>query len=148
MTTGSAERGERLRGLGASHVLDRQGAGDGPESYDVVIDIVGGPAMPDFIDRLAPNGRLVIVGAVAGMPPAEFGANLLRTFQQSRSVATFSLDSVPRDALATARAELFSAAATGELTPVVDDVLPLAEAAEAHRRMDAGRVFGRIVLTP
>lgn len=148
VTTGSAERGERLRGLGATHVLDRQGLGDGPEAYDAVIDIVGGPAMPDFIDRLAPNGRLVIVGAVAGMPPADFGAHLLRAFQQSRSVATFSLDSVPRDALATARAELLRAATAGELTPVVDDVLPLAEAAEAHRRMDAGRVFGRIVLTP
>ncbi|MBT1621912.1 zinc-binding dehydrogenase [Curtobacterium flaccumfaciens pv. oortii] len=148
VTTGSAERGERLRGLGATHVLDRQGLGDGPEAYDAVIDIVGGPAMPDFIDRLAPNGRLVIVGAVAGMPPADFGGHLLRAFQQSRSVATFSLDSVPRGALAAARAELFRAAAAGELTPVVDDVLPLAEAAEAHRRMDAGRVFGRIVLTP
>lgn len=148
VTTGSAERGERLRGLGATHVLDRQGLGDGPESYDVVIDIIGGPAMPDFIDRLAPNGRLVIVGAIGGMPPADFGAHLLRAFQQSRSVATFSLDSVPRDALGEARAALFRAAAAGTLTPVVDDVLPLAEASEAHRRMDAGRVFGRIVLTP
>ncbi|PZO56689.1 MAG: NADPH:quinone reductase [Leifsonia xyli] len=148
VTSGSSERGERLRGLGATHVLDRQGLGDGPEAYDAVIDIVGGPAMPDFIDRLAPNGRLVIVGAVAGMPPADFGAHLLGAFQQSRSVATFSLDSVPRGALATARAELFRAAAAGQLTPVVDDVLPLAEAAEAHRRMDAGQVFGRIVLTP
>lgn len=148
VTTGSAERGDRLRGFGAAHVLDRQGTGDGPESYDVVIDVVGGPAMPAFIDRLAPNGRLVLVGAVAGMPPADFGAHLLRGFQQSRSVATFSLDSVPRDALASARTELFRAAAAGTLSPVVDAVLPLADAAEAHRRMDDGEVFGRIVLTP
>jgi NADPH:quinone reductase len=148
VTTSSAERGGRLRGFGATHVLDRQGEGDGPDSYDVVLDIVGGSAMPDFIDRLAPNGRLVLVGAVAGMPPADFGARLLRGFQQSRSVATFSLDSVPRGSLASARTELFREAAAGALTPVVDAVLPLADAAAAHRRMDDGEVFGRIVLRP
>ncbi|WFR65758.1 zinc-binding dehydrogenase [Curtobacterium flaccumfaciens] len=148
VTTDSAARGERLLGLGATHVLDRRGSGDGPESYDVVIDIVGGLDLPDFLDRLAPNGRLVLVGAVAGMPAADFGGRLLTAFQQSRSFATFSLDTVPRDALATARAELFRDAVAGALTPVVDDVLPLADAAEAHRRMDAGAVFGRVVLTP
>jgi NADPH:quinone reductase len=148
VTTGSPARGERLRALGATHLLDRQGQGDGPSSYDLVLDIVGGPAMPDFLDRLAPNGRLVLVGAVAGMPPADFGGRLLAAFQQSRSFATFSLDSVPRDALAAERAELFRSAAAGTLTAVVDDVLPLADAAAAHRRMDDGEVFGRIVLTP
>lgn len=149
VTTGSAVRGERLRALGATHVLDRQGHGDGPGSHDVVIDIAGGPDTGDFVERLAPNGRFVLVGAVAGMPPvADIGARLLGSFQRSWSFATFSLDSVPRDALASARAELFRDAASGALTPVVDAVLPLAEAAEAHRRMDEGTVFGRIVLTP
>jgi NADPH2:quinone reductase len=45
------------------------------------------------------------------------------------------------------RTDQFAAAARGDLRAVVHDVLPLAEAAEAHRRMDAGEVFGRIVLT-
>lgn len=148
VTTGTPARGERLRAFGATHVLDRLGQGDGPSSYDLVLDVVGGAAMPDFLDRLAPNGRFVLVGAVAGMPPADFGGRLLAAFRQSRSFAAFSLDSVPRDALATERAALFRAAAAGSLTPVVDDVLPLARAAEAHRRMDDGEVFGRIVLTP
>jgi NADPH:quinone reductase-like Zn-dependent oxidoreductase len=147
VTTGSPGRGERLRTFGATEVLDRSGdPASGP--FDVVVDIVGGADLPDFLDRLAPNGRLVLVGAVAGMPPADLAGRLLRSFQQSRSFATFSLDSVPRDALAAGRAELFRDAAAGRLTPVVDDVLPLADAAEAHRRMDAGEVFGRIVLTP
>jgi len=150
VTTSSPARGERLRELGATHVLDRSGAGDAtaPAAFDVIVDIVGGEALPLFLDRLAPNGRLVLVGAVAGFPPADFGAHLLRSFQQSRSFATFSLDSVPRDALRTARTELFAAATQGALHPVVEAVLPLDQAAEAHRLMDAGRVFGRIVLTP
>jgi len=150
VTTSSPARGERLRELGATHVLDRSGAGDAtaPAAFDVIVDIVGGEDLPLFLDRLAPNGRLVLVGAVAGFPPADFGAHLLRSFQQSRSFATFSLDSVPRDALRTARTELFAAATQGALHPVVEAVLPLDQAAEAHRLMDAGRVFGRIVLTP
>jgi NADPH2:quinone reductase len=148
VTTSSPERGNRLREYGATHLLDRNGEGDSTASYDVIIDIVGGAALPEFIDRLAPNGRLVVVGIVAGLPPADFGMRLMAAFQQSRSVATFSLDSVPVAAKDAIRAELFAAAARGDLHAVVHEVLPLAEAAEAHRKMDAGTVFGRIVLTP
>jgi NADPH:quinone reductase-like Zn-dependent oxidoreductase len=72
----------------------------------------------------------------------------METFQQSRSIATFSLASVPtpqRDAM---RAENFDAALQGKLHPVVHSVMPLDQAAEAHRQMDDGTVFGRIVLVP
>ncbi|GAA4685033.1 zinc-binding dehydrogenase [Frondihabitans cladoniiphilus] len=155
VTTSSAERGQRLRGFGATVVLDRQGheanpdsPRDAPPPFDVIIDIVGGADLPLFVDRLAPNGRLVVVGVVAGMPPADFGMTLLRTFQQSRSIATFSLDTVPTASRDGYRAQAFAAAARGELHAVVDDVLPLDQAVEAHRRMDAGSVFGRIVLVP
>lgn len=150
VTTSSHERGRRLVELGATHVLDRSGTGeaDAPASFDLIIDIVGGADVPDFIDRLAPNGRLVLVGAVAGMPPADFGMRLVRAFQQSRSVATFSLDTVPTAGRDAARARFFEAAVAGELHPVVHEVLPLERAADAHREMDAGTVFGRIVLVP
>ncbi|RPF20723.1 zinc-binding dehydrogenase [Myceligenerans xiligouense] len=150
VTTSSEKRGERLRELGATHVLDRSGDGgaNAPALYDVIIDVVAGPDTPAFIDRLAPNGRLVLVGAVAGMPPADFGTRLLSGFQQSRSVATFSLDTVPAEPLDTTRAAHFAAAVRGEMHAVVHDVLPLDAAADAHRQMDAGTVFGRIVLVP
>lgn len=46
------------------------------------------------------------------------------------------------------RAARFTAAAHGEPQAVVHDVLPLSQAAGAHRRMDANEVFGRLVLTP
>ena len=114
----------------------------------MIVDIVGGAELPAFLDLLAPNGRLVLLGAVAGMPPADFGTRLLRAFQRSRSFATFSLDSVPVAERDAARIELFEAATRGELHPVVHDVLPLIAAADAHRRMDDGTVIGRIVLTP
>lgn len=148
VTTSSPERGRRLLDLGATHVLDRSGEGDGPAAFDVIIDIVAGDDLPLFIDRLAPNGRLVLVGLVGGPPPADFGTRLMGAFQQSRSFATFSLDTVPVAERDRVRAEQFAATARGDLHAVVHDVLPLEKAAEAHRRMDDGTVFGRIVLTP
>lgn len=150
VTTSSPDRGERLRELGATHVLDRSGRGDSsaPSMVDVIVDVVGGAGVPAFVDRLAPNGRMVVAGMVAGPVPADFGARLLNSFQMSRSFGTFSLDSVADDAKARVRAAQFEAATRGELHAVVHDVLPLDQAAEAHRQMDDGEVFGRIVLTP
>jgi NADPH:quinone reductase-like Zn-dependent oxidoreductase len=185
VTTSSAARGERLRALGATHVLDRDGGnggtggggdtggggtgegggpgggggpGDGgsgasggpdaPAAYDVVVDIVGGPHLPAFFDRLRPNGRLVAVGIVAGPPPADFGMKLMADFRRSLSFATFSSDTVPPADRAAVRAAQFTAATHGTLTSVVHGVLPLADAARAHRAMADGEVFGRVVLTP
>jgi NADPH2:quinone reductase len=157
VTTSSRDRGERLVALGATEVLDRDGNGadgngaDGPgddAAFDVVLDIVGGDGLPSFFDRLAPNGRVVSVGVVGGYPPPEFGMQLMRLFQKSLSFATFSLATVPVPERNRERARLFDSAARGEVVPVIDSVLPLAEAAEAHRRMDEGAVFGRTVLVP
>jgi NADPH:quinone reductase-like Zn-dependent oxidoreductase len=148
VTASSPERGERLRKYGANVILDRSGHPDDAREFDVVIDVVGGEGMPGFLERLAPNGRFVAVGIVAGYPPADFGMALLRSFQKSLSFATFSLNTVPVPDRNRTRAEQFEAAARGDLEAVVHDVLPLAHAPEAHHRMDTGEVFGRIVLVP
>ncbi|SED28731.1 NADPH:quinone reductase [Streptomyces misionensis] len=150
VTTSSAERGERLRRLGATHVLDRSGDGEdgAPAGYDVIIDVVAGADMPSFLDRLNPNGRMVAVGAVAGQPPADFGTKIMTAFRKSLSFAAFSAATVPPADLSAVRSEQFAAAARGEIEAVVHEVLPLDDAVLAHRKMDAGEVFGRIVLTP
>ncbi|WP_327371829.1 zinc-binding dehydrogenase [Streptomyces sp. NBC_01217] len=150
VTTSSGERGERLRRLGATHVLDRSGNGgqDAPAGYDVIIDIVAGDAMPSFFDRLNPNGRMVAVGAVAGQPPADFGTKMLAAFQKSMSFATFSAATVTEADRRAVRSEQFAAASRGELKAVVYEVLPLDQAVLAHQKMEAGEVFGRIVLAP
>jgi NADPH:quinone reductase-like Zn-dependent oxidoreductase len=150
VTTSSAERGKRLRDLGATHVLDRSGQGDpdAPAGYDVIVDIVGGEAMPSFFDLLNPNGRMVAVGVVGGQPPADFGTTLMAQFQKSISFATFSAATIGTADLQAVRREQFEAVARGDLGAVVHEVLPLDQVALAHRKMDSGEVFGRIVLTP
>jgi NADPH:quinone reductase-like Zn-dependent oxidoreductase len=131
-------------------VLDRASAGRGdvPAGYDVIIDVVAGADMPSFFGRLNPNGRMVVVGVVAGYPPADFGMQLLAAFQKSLSFATFSSDTVPAADQRAVRTSQFTAAGRGELDLVVHEVLPLEQAVLAHQKMDAGEVFGRIVLVP
>ncbi|MPY31521.1 zinc-dependent alcohol dehydrogenase family protein [Streptomyces adustus] len=150
VTTSSVDRGTRLRDLGATHVLDRTGEGgpDTPLGFDVVIDVVGGPQLPLFLDKLNPNGRFVAVGVVGGQPPADFGMRLMDAFRKSLSFATFSSDTVPGPDRQSVRSSQFADAAHGDLRTVVHEVLPLDQAALAHHRMDAGEVFGRIVLAP
>jgi NADPH:quinone reductase len=150
VTVSSAERGDRLRQLGATHVLDRTGKGDqdAPAGYDVIIDVVAGQDLPSFFARLNPNGRMVAVGVVAGYPPADFGRELFAAFQRSLSFATFSANTVTDAERRAATAELLAAAGRGELRSVVHEVLPLEQAVLAHQKMDAGQVFGRIVLVP
>ncbi|MFD7598751.1 zinc-dependent alcohol dehydrogenase family protein [Kitasatospora sp. NPDC059812] len=150
VTTSSAERGTRLRDLGATHVLDRSGEGgsDAPSGFDVVIDVVGGPQLSLFLDRLNPNGRYVAVGVVGGQPPADFGMRLMDAFRKSLSFATFSSDTVPGSDRQAVRSSQFDDAAHGDLRTVVHEVLPLDQAVLAHRAMDAGKVFGRVVLAP
>jgi NADPH:quinone reductase-like Zn-dependent oxidoreductase len=150
VTTSSAARGEVLRKLGATHVLDRSGAGDdtAPPAYDVIFDIVAGPDLPSFLGKLRPNGRLVAVGAVAGPPPAELAAALMANFRKSLTFATFSADTVPPAERRTVRTAQFAAAADGQLPLVVHEQLPLDSAVLAHQKMQNGEVVGRIVLAP
>ena len=150
VTTSSAERGDRLRELGATHVLDRAGRGpaDAPAGYAVIIDIIAGPDLPTFFDKLEPNGRMVAVGAMGGWPPVDFGKEMVAGFRKSMSFATFSADTIAMSDRQAVTAELFADAARGELKSVVHETLPLREAVVAHQRMAAGEVFGRVVLTP
>lgn len=150
VTTSSEERGARLRDLGATHVLDRSGEGgsDAPSGFDVVIDVVAGPQLSLFLDRLNPNGRYLAVGVVGGQPPADFGMRLMGAFRRSLSFAVFSADTVPGSDRQAVRSSLFAEAVRGDLRTVVHEMLPLDQAVRAHREMDAGKVFGRIVLVP
>jgi NADPH:quinone reductase-like Zn-dependent oxidoreductase len=73
---------------------------------------------------------------------------MMAAFQKSLSFATFSTDTVPAPDRSSVRISQFAAADRGELQMVVHEVLPLEQAVLAHQKMDAGEVFGRIVLVP
>jgi len=109
------------------------------EGVDVVIDTVGSRVFDAAFDSLAPHGRYAFVGQLFG---EEIKINPARIFFKRAVLA--GVGSVSRAQLA----DVIRLTARGELTPRIGKVMPLAEIAEAHRVVEAGAVFGRVVVTP
>lgn len=117
-----------------------------PEPADVVVDLVAGSDTGAFVEKLDANGRYVIAGISAGMPPADFARSLVGDFRRSRSVATLSLDTVSDADLAGAADKIFADVAAGKIKPVVAHRLTLEQADQAHQLIANGGVHGKIVL--
>jgi zinc-binding alcohol dehydrogenase/oxidoreductase len=145
VTSGSDAKLERARALGAEGGANyhdpewveaiRQLAGEG--GPDVAIDSAGGTTFAQLLDALKPGGRLVSYGATGGPAPA---TEVRRLYWKQLDLLGTTMGS-PRDFAGMARL-----VAENPLTPVVDQIFPLAEAAAAHRRMEAAEQFGKIVL--
>jgi len=155
-TSRSAAKLEQARRLGLEVAIDTatedfvqvvRSRTDG-EGVDVVLDLVGGPALAGNIQVLARGGRMIVVGLTGGRSASiDLGAVLskrltivgtvlrARTLDEKIAVtAGFAQDILP----------LLEA---GLVRPVVDRVYPLADAAEAHRRLESNATFGKLVLT-
>lgn len=117
---------------------------------DVVLDVVGAKYLSRNVDVLADGGRLVVIGMQGGSR-AELDLNAL--LRKRGGIVATALRSRPitgpgsKGEIVTAVIEhLWPLIASGAVRPVVDTVLPLADAGEAHRRMAAGGHIGKIVL--
>jgi NADPH:quinone reductase-like Zn-dependent oxidoreductase len=110
-----------------------------PERVDVVMETVGEATWAHSVRSLRPGGRIVICGATSGdAPPAE----LTRIFFTQLSVAGSTMGT--RDQLG--RLARFCEQ-TG-VRPVIDQVLPLANARDGFAAMIAGDLFGKVVFVP
>ena len=116
---------------------------------DVVLDIVGGDYLQRNVECLAMHGRLVQIGLIGG---ARGQINLAMLMQRRLTLTGSTLR--PRSVEekgAIAReleARVWPLLASRQVRPVIDRVLPLRQAAEAHRLLDAGEVIGKLVLEP
>ena len=139
VTSSGADKLERARSLGAAGGADYRDPGWADElaPVDAVVDGVGGAVWPGAIRALRAGGRLVNFADTAG----EEGRIELSTlfFKQLRIQGT-TMGS-PREF-----DRLLAHVSRASWRPVVDSVFPLAEAAAAHRRLDAPDRFGKVVL--
>lgn len=131
--------------------------GDG---VDAVFDLVGGPSQLWRSYRcLRPSGKLLMLGMAAAtrrgtriIPPTLALVGLLKLLPDGRSVPLSpGLDTYPSEHerwYADTLRELYDLAAAGKLDPVLAGRLPLADAAEAHRRLELGGHAGKFVLVP
>ncbi|MCC6990882.1 MAG: zinc-binding dehydrogenase [Acidobacteria bacterium] len=146
-TAGSDAKRQRARDLGASEVIDHYTSDiaievrklTGKRGVDVVVEHVGQATWAASIKSLARGGRLVTCGNTTGWDAA---IDLRFLFSRQLSLLGSYMGT---------KAELLEAAPfffDGRLRPLVDHVLPLANAADAHRLLEAGNVSGKLVLTP
>jgi hypothetical protein len=114
---------------------------------DVILDHIGAKYLKQNLDSLTVGGRLVEIGLMGGAQ-AEVNLGALLTRRLSIIGSTLRGRSVGEKAAIVRgfRDRFGHSLAAGRLRPVVDRVLPLAEAAEAHRLMKSSEHFGKIVL--
>lgn len=115
---------------------------------DVILDIVGGDYLPRNLDLLAMHGRLVQIGLLGG---SRASINLAVLMQRRLTLTGSTLRARTVEEKGAIAQELeqhvWPLLATGSVAPIVDRVLPLPHAAEAHRALEAGEVIGKIVLS-
>ena len=142
--TCSAAKAALVRDLGAQHVIDYT-AGDpfagGEGSYDVVLNAVTGTPLARLRTLLRPHGVLI---TLTGIPPQVLLAKIRNLVSSRRTVVMFVQSSgVP--ALLEGLAPLIE---KGQVRPIVERTYSWNELAEAHRRVETGRVAGKVVVVP
>jgi NADPH:quinone reductase-like Zn-dependent oxidoreductase len=137
VTSRSEAKRERAVKLGADQAFP---AGERlPERVDVVMETVGEATWKHSLRALRPGGRIVVSGATSGPAPS---ADLTRVFFLQLSVVGSTMGS--RDQLG----RLLRFCEQTGVRPLIDRVLPLAQARDGFAAMAGGELFGKVVFTP
>ena len=132
----------------------RAGRGARPAGGEVVLQCTGASTMSAGFGVLAPFGRMVVYGFASGQPGALSADDQHRLFYEpvlNQTVSGFNIGlwfGMRPDLAVPALGELIGLVASGQVVPQIGAVMPLADAAEAHRRLEARDVVGKIILTP
>ncbi|GJF26697.1 oxidoreductase [Streptomyces sp. HO565] len=152
IATARAEDTAAVRDLGAAEVLDHRAPGLGeqlrraaPRGYDLHLDTSGHGVLADSVDLLAHGGRLVAMVGLGGGPSA---LPLGRLYTKDASIVGFAISNATTADLAEAAEGVVSVLRDTPWRPRIADRLPLSMTAQAHRRLEAGTVRGRLILVP
>lgn len=144
----SAAKADLVRSIGASHVVDHADGNpiDALGHFDVILDIAGVHRLGTLRGMLEPGGVLVLVGGEAGgrllgVVPRQVVGALSGPLGRGRIVPFLSKERGDDIGL------LGELVADGSVVPVIDASYPLADAAEAMRRLASGNVRGKVVIT-
>jgi alcohol dehydrogenase len=150
------EKAAKLEALGADHTINyarsdfvkdifarygkpsRRGAGV-TNGVDVVVNYTGGDTWVKSLRCLRVGGRILTCGATAGFNPME-DLRYIWTFElQVRGSNSYRREDILKG---------LELVASGRLAPQIDAVLPLSQAAEGLRRLEAREVFGKVIIAP
>jgi putative PIG3 family NAD(P)H quinone oxidoreductase len=128
-------------------LADRVREWTGGRGVDVVLDLVGGPYVPAGIAALAPKGRLILIGTVAGRrAEVDLGQILSRRLTVRGTVLRARPLEEKILAARTFAAEVVPFLASKRVRPVIDSVFPITEVSAAHERLASNQTFGKVVL--
>jgi putative PIG3 family NAD(P)H quinone oxidoreductase len=146
---------ERCRPLGLDHGIDTSRedfaaavrAHTNQMGVDVVIDLLGGPALAGNLAALAPQGRLVLVGLLAGSS-APLDLNLMLRKRLRVVGTTLRARPLEEKIIATRRFadQVVPWLARGLVCPVVDSVFAFEDVRAAQARLESNEVFGKVIL--
>jgi putative PIG3 family NAD(P)H quinone oxidoreductase len=155
VTCGSDEKCASARTIGADHAINYNSTNfvdavhtiTGGQGVHAVLDMVGGDYVPRNLQCLAEDGRHVSIavqrGAKAEINIAQLMMRRLTMTGSTLRARSTSFKSLVADELIR---NVWPLVADGQLRPVMDSMFPLADAAQAHHRMEAGDHIGKIVL--
>ncbi len=154
-TAGTRTKLDRCRELGADLLINYRDedfvaavnqftAGRGA---DVILDIIGASYLHRNTDALATGGRLAIIGLQGGSK-AELDLNALLRKRGTIRATTLRARPIPEKAaiVSAVGAAVWPLVSARKIGPVIDTILPLEQAAEAHKIMEADRHIGKILL--
>jgi putative PIG3 family NAD(P)H quinone oxidoreductase len=156
VTAGSPGKCRAALALGADHAIDYKAEDfvarvreiTGGQGVNIVLDMVGGDYVPRNLQCLAEDGRHVSIavqgGLTATVPIFEIMRKRLTLTGSTLRPRDTAFKSLVADEL---HRIVWPHVVEGRLRPVIDTTFPLAQAADAHRRMESGEHVGKIVLT-
>ena len=152
----SGGKAELVKTLGADAVVSADEsdlaaairAANGGKGVDIILEMVGGKTFDDSLGVLANFGRLVTFGNASRSATRTIGGGEL--MNGSKTFAGFWLANCfgDRALLQDVILELFGLITLGQLKPVVGEIYPLSQAAQAHRDLLARKTTGKLVLDP
>ena len=155
VTAGSADKLARCAGLGADILVNYRDQdfvavvreATGGRGADVVLDNMGAAYLQRNVDVLATGGRVQVIGLQGGTK-GELNLGVLMGKRALVRGTTLRARPVDEKAVICARvaAEAWPLVADGRIAPVVDRVVPMADAAEAHRAIESGEHVGKVLL--
>jgi len=153
-TSRSAHKLPRCTELGLTHAVlveDGQFADSVlaavPNGVDVILDTVGAAYLSQNIKVIAKQGRLIVIGLMGGVKAElALGALLAKRASIHGSVLRSRSSAEKAELTKSFTKEMLEKFASGELKPIIDEVLEMADVQSAHARMDKNETFGKLVL--
>lgn len=156
VTAGSAAKLAQCEALGADVLINYRdqdfveviATETGGRGVDVILDNMGAAYLERNISSLAPGGRLVVIGMQGGVKTEiDLGVLLRRNGTVHATTLRGRTPEQKAEICRQVERHVWPWIAAGIVKPVIDRVVPITEAADAHRALEAGDVTGKIVLT-